>query len=83
MTWLARSTAWLLRAYHRALSPLLPPACRFEPSCSEYARRALLCHGLGRGLGLALKRLARCHPLHPGGYDPPPAPTGRRPVGNP
>ncbi|MBI4562606.1 MAG: membrane protein insertion efficiency factor YidD [Candidatus Rokubacteria bacterium] len=83
MTWLARSTACLLWGYQRALSPLLPPACRFEPTCSEYARQALLDHGLGLGLWLALKRVARCHPLHPGGYDPPPAPAGRQPVANP
>jgi hypothetical protein len=60
-------------AYQRLIAPLLPPACRFAPTCSEYARLALLEHGLARGTWLALGRLARCHPFHPGGYDPPPA----------
>jgi putative membrane protein insertion efficiency factor len=58
--------------YKRALSPLLPPACRFTPTCSEYAREAVLRHGLGRGLALAARRLARCHPFHAGGHDPVP-----------
>jgi putative membrane protein insertion efficiency factor len=62
--------------YQRLVSPLLPNACRFAPTCSEYARQALIEHGLMRGLGLAAWRLARCHPFHPGGWDPPPA--GRR-----
>jgi putative membrane protein insertion efficiency factor len=62
----------LLRAYKRAISPLLPPACRFYPSCSEYAAQAIAKHGLARGGILAAKRLAKCHPLHPGGYDPVP-----------
>jgi putative membrane protein insertion efficiency factor len=65
--------AGLVVAYQRTLSPLLPRACRFEPTCSEYARLALLEHGLALGVWLALRRLARCHPFHPGGYDPPPA----------
>ncbi|HEU4367887.1 MAG TPA: membrane protein insertion efficiency factor YidD [Methylomirabilota bacterium] len=59
--------------YQWLVSPLLPRACRFAPTCSEYARLALLEHGLARGTWLALCRLARCHPFHPGGYDPPPA----------
>lgn len=59
-------------AYQRLVSPLLPRACRFAPTCSEYARQALLEQGLVRGLWLALRRVARCHPFHPGGYDPPP-----------
>lgn len=58
--------------YQRLLSPLLPRSCRFYPSCSEYARQAILKHGLLKGSWLALKRLARCHPLSPGGYDPVP-----------
>jgi len=65
--------AGLLVAYQRLLSPLLPSACRFSPTCSEYARLALLEHGVARGAWLALRRLTRCHPFHPGGYDPPPA----------
>lgn len=64
--------ARLVRVYQHALSPLLPMACRFAPTCSEYARQALVEHGLLRGGALALARLAKCHPLHPGGWDPPP-----------
>jgi uncharacterized protein len=59
-------------AYQRWLSPLLPRACRFAPTCSEYARLAIVEHGVGRGSWLALLRLGRCHPFNPGGYDPPP-----------
>jgi hypothetical protein len=62
----------LLRVYKTLLSPLLPPACRFYPSCSEYAAQAIAKHGALRGSILAAKRLARCHPLHPGGVDPVP-----------
>jgi len=69
----ARIAAATVKAYQRFVSPLLPPACRFAPTCSEYARLALLEHGLARGTWLALRRLTRCHPFHPGGYDPPPA----------
>ena len=65
--------AWLIRGYQEVVSPLLPRACRFEPTCSEFARQAVRGHGLARGVWLTLRRLARCHPLHPGGYDPPPA----------
>lgn len=59
-------------AYQRFLSPMLPPSCRFAPSCSQYAVEALREHGAIRGLWLAVCRLARCHPFHPGGYDPVP-----------
>jgi putative membrane protein insertion efficiency factor len=58
--------------YQRWVSPFLPRACRFAPTCSEYARLAVLEHGLVRGSWLALWRLVRCHPFNPGGYDPPP-----------
>ena len=68
----------LLRAYQLALSPLIGPACRFAPSCSEYAREALRIHGPGRGSVLAAKRITRCHPWHPGGHDPVPPKDGRR-----
>lgn len=61
----------LLELYKRRVSPLLPPACRFTPTCSEYARLALLKHGLARGGALAAGRLCRCHPFHPGGVDLP------------
>lgn len=58
--------------YQRLISPWLPRACRFAPTCSEYARLAILEHGLVRGSLLAALRLARCHPFNSGGYDPPP-----------
>jgi putative membrane protein insertion efficiency factor len=68
--------AWLVeravRGYQLVLRPVLPAACRFSPSCSEYARLALIEHGFLRGLWLTAKRVGRCHPFHPGGYDPPP-----------
>ena len=68
----ARAAAGAFGLYKRALSPLLPPACRFTPTCSEYAHDAVLRHGLARGLGLAVRRLLRCHPFHAGGHDPVP-----------
>ncbi|MGH3170995.1 MAG: membrane protein insertion efficiency factor YidD [Trebonia sp.] len=58
--------------YQRFVSPLLAPRCRFAPSCSQYAVEALRTHGAIRGLWLSARRLARCHPFHPGGYDPVP-----------
>ena len=61
-----------IRVYQAVVSPLLPRACRFVPTCSEYASQAVRAHGIARGSWLALGRLARCHPFHPGGYDPPP-----------
>jgi hypothetical protein len=68
---ITRGFVRLLEIYKRRLSPLLPPSCRFTPTCSEYARLALIRHGLGRGSLLALLRLMRCQPLHPGGVDLP------------
>lgn len=62
----------LIKAYRYAISPLLGPSCRFFPTCSEYAAQAIEKYGAGRGGWLALKRIARCHPWHPGGYDPVP-----------
>ena len=62
----------LVRAYRRLLSPGLPAACRFYPSCSAYAETALRRHGAAKGSWLAVRRLARCHPFHPGGIDPVP-----------
>ncbi|MCU0896530.1 MAG: membrane protein insertion efficiency factor YidD [Burkholderiales bacterium] len=63
---------WLVKAYRYAISPMLGPSCRFEPSCSGYAVEALERHGAARGTWLAAKRVCRCHPWHPGGYDPVP-----------
>ncbi len=62
----------LLRAYQLTLSPLLPPSCRYVPTCSEFARQAIERHGSLRGGWMALCRLARCHPFHRGGFDPVP-----------
>jgi len=62
----------VVRAYRYAVSPLLGPSCRFHPSCSEYAIDALQRHGAWRGGYLAMRRLLRCHPWHPGGHDPVP-----------
>ena len=61
----------LIRVYQATLSPLLGNACRFEPSCSRYMVESLKKHGLVRGLARGLRRLSRCHPWNPGGYDPP------------
>ena len=69
---IARLLILVLRAYKRLVSPLLGPRCRFVPSCSEYAMQALGRHGALHGGWLALRRLARCHPLNPGGLDPVP-----------
>jgi len=66
----------LLRGYRYFLSPMLGPACRFHPSCSQYADEALARHGLFSGGWLAARRLCRCGPWHPGGYDP--VPESRR-----
>jgi len=60
-----------IRIYQRVISPFLPKRCRFYPTCSQYAVEAIEKHGL-RGLWLAIKRILKCHPLHPGGYDPVP-----------
>jgi hypothetical protein len=62
----------IIRAYQVLISPLFPSSCRFAPTCSQYAAEALSRHGVWRGLGLSLRRLARCHPFHPGGWDPVP-----------
>lgn len=83
MSLLVVAIAAALRGYQRLVSPLLPPACRFVPTCSEYARQALLGHGLLRGSWLALRRLACCHPFHPGGDDPLPSPPRAKRAGTP
>ena len=60
----------ILRFYKLMVSPFLPSACRYYPSCSEYMRQAVEKHGVSRGLWMGAKRLARCHPFHAGGLDP-------------
>lgn len=70
-----------VRRYQRWVSVLLAPRCRFHPTCSSYAVTALEQHGAVRGSWLGLRRVARCHPFHPGGYDPVPAPDAVRDPG--
>ncbi|WP_442891424.1 membrane protein insertion efficiency factor YidD [Dendrosporobacter sp. 1207_IL3150] len=60
----------IIKFYRNFISPLKPPTCRFIPTCSEYALLALEKHGVIRGSYLAIRRILRCHPFHPGGYDP-------------
>lgn len=60
----------VIRFYQRWVSPLLPPACRFEPTCSHYACEAIRRHGVLRGTARAVLRVLKCHPFHPGGFDP-------------
>jgi len=67
-----RAAAFLITLYQRLVSPLFPPSCRFHPTCSQYAKEAILRHGLLRGSYLAARRILRCHPFNPGGYDPVP-----------
>ena len=69
---IAKLLAGLIQVYRYTLSPYLGRQCRFEPSCSMYALEALQTHGAARGSWLAARRLCRCHPFHPGGYDPVP-----------
>jgi hypothetical protein len=61
-----------IRGYQKFISPGLPPSCRFSPSCSQYALEAVSKHGALKGMWLGARRLVRCHPFNPGGYDPVP-----------
>lgn len=75
MSILARLLTTLIAGYRMFISPLLGAHCRFYPSCSAYALEAIQVHGAGRGSWLAVRRLSRCHPFHPGGLDPVPQRT--------
>ncbi|MGH3748715.1 MAG: membrane protein insertion efficiency factor YidD [Micromonosporaceae bacterium] len=75
---LARALTAPIVAYRRWVSPALPARCRFYPTCSAYAQEVLASHGVLRGTALAIWRLLRCHPFHPGGYDPAPPASPRR-----
>ena len=77
---LARMLIAMVVAYRRYVSPVLPARCRFYPSCSAYALEAVTRHGALRGSALAIWRLLRCHPFHPGGFDPVPDPIRHRPA---
>ena len=72
MNLLSRLLLLPIRFYQHAISPLLPPTCRYTPTCSQYAVEAITKHGPLRGSWLALRRILRCNPFHPGGYDPVP-----------
>ncbi|MEO8450437.1 MAG: membrane protein insertion efficiency factor YidD [Gemmatimonadota bacterium] len=70
--WPTRLGVGMIRGYQRFISPAFAPRCRFTPSCSQYALEAIESYGLLRGSWLGMRRLVRCHPFHPGGYDPVP-----------
>lgn len=63
---------WTIRLYQKAISPYLPPTCRFHPTCSEYTAMAIEKYGMLKGVLLGIKRVAKCHPFHSGGHDPVP-----------
>lgn len=63
---------FLITLYQKLISPMFPQSCRFYPTCSQYAKDAIVKHGIARGSYLAAWRILRCHPFHPGGYDPVP-----------
>ena len=76
MSLLARALILAVSAYRRWVSPLFPPHCRYEPTCSAYALEAIRRHGAMRGMTLSLRRIGRCHPWAPGGVDPVPGEQG-------
>lgn len=78
-----RVLLWAIRGYQRGISPGLGARCRFEPSCSQYAYEAVETHGAVRGAWLAVRRLLRCRPGHPGGYDPVPERRAQVPSSRP
>ncbi len=65
-----RLILYTIRGYRRFISPLFPPTCRFYPTCSQYAQQAFEKYGVFKGIWLTIKRLVKCHPYHPGGFDP-------------
>lgn len=69
-SFLVRVILGLIGLYQNTISLVLPPSCRFVPSCSQYAREAVLQFGVVRGSWMSIRRVARCHPFHPGGHDP-------------
>ncbi|WP_298611636.1 membrane protein insertion efficiency factor YidD [uncultured Thermosynechococcus sp.] len=72
--WLSKALIFLIRTYQRWISPLFLPTCRYTPTCSAYAVEAIERFGVGKGTYLAIRRILRCHPFAPGGYDPVPSP---------
>ena len=70
MNWPVTFTLAMLRFYKRFVSPLLPMACRFHPTCSAYSYEAVERHGVLKGALMSIRRLSKCHPFHPGGFDP-------------
>ena len=73
---------WLVRGYQLVISPMFGPSCRFYPTCSNYAMDAIREHGALKGAMLAAVRLAKCHPWHPGGFDPVPRKNGQHDTTN-
>ena len=67
---MSRIILYVIRGYRRFISPLLPPSCRFHPTCSHYALQAFEKYGIFKGSWLTIRRLIKCHPYHPGGFDP-------------
>lgn len=74
MNWIKMLFKFPIVLYRKWISPLKPPTCRFYPSCSEYALQSIETHGPVKGAWLTVKRLGKCHPFHPGGFDPVPPP---------